>query len=62
MPLSQEETLGLIQGLPAVVKEQNASNKSRVEELGTLQPSSKICQNLLAIVLPPKVLLYGYRT
>ena len=36
MPLSQEETLGLIQGLPAVVKEQNASNKSRVEELGTL--------------------------
>ena len=35
MSLSQEETLGLIQGLAAVVKEQNASNKSRVEELGT---------------------------
>ena len=39
--MSHEETLGLIQGLAHVVKEQNASNKSRADELATLAAAAK---------------------
>ena len=39
--MSHEETLGLIQGLAHVIKEQNASNKSRADELATLAAAVK---------------------
>eukprot|EP00795_Rhopilema_esculentum_P001203 gene1203-15569_t len=45
--MSQEETLGLINGLAAVAKEQNASNKSRIEELKSLA-SADISRDLFA--------------
>ena len=36
MFMSKEETFGLIQGLAEVVKQQNAANKSRADELAQL--------------------------
>eukprot|EP00795_Rhopilema_esculentum_P014919 gene14919-6057_t len=45
--MSQEETLGLINGLAAVAKEQNASNKSRTEELKSLASAVKDLSDLI---------------
>eukprot|EP00795_Rhopilema_esculentum_P015709 gene15709-7003_t len=45
--MSQEETLGLTNGLAAVAKEQNASNKSRTEELKSLASAVKDLSDLI---------------
>ena len=45
----QEETRGLINGLAAVAKEQNASNKSRAKELKSLASAVKDLSDLIKL-------------
>ena len=45
--MSHEETLGLIQGLAEVVKDQNAANKSRADELTQLSSAIRELSNIV---------------